>query len=197
MENNIITCNSAYKAKQAQDVGAIAVILYFVENYPYLFPTDKSWYNLPRGSITDLTIPVVFTSFKDAYFLSTISGSVSFTAFTYDGDAPEEHMAYFSSPGPTYPDYRIKPDVSAPGTYIRSASKVTECDSSDDSSSTAILSGTSMATPVVAGSVALVRQYLQDGFTNGGVVANTTISNPSAALLDGYYQRSAKYERYG
>ena len=151
MENNIITCNSAYKAKQAQDVGAIAVILYFVENYPYLFPTDKSWYNLPRGSITDLTIPVVFTSFKDAYFLSTISGSVSFTAFTYYGDAPEEHMAYFSSPGPTYPDYRIKPDVSAPGTYIRSASKVTECDSSDDSSSTTILSGTSMATPVVAG----------------------------------------------
>ena len=92
-------------------------------------------------------------------------------------------MAYFSSPGPTYPDYRIKPDVSAPGTFIRSASKVTECDSSDDSSSTTILSGTSMATPVVAGSVALVRQYLQDGFTNGGVVANTTISNPSAALL--------------
>jgi hypothetical protein len=32
-----------------------------------------------------------------------ISGSVSFTAFTYDGDAPEEHMAYFSSPGPTFP----------------------------------------------------------------------------------------------
>ena len=55
-----------------------------------------------------------------------------------------------------------------------------------------------MATPVVAGSVALVRQYLQDGFTNGGVVANTTISNPSAALLRAVIiNGAAKYERYG
>jgi len=183
MEDYIITCNSAYKAKQAQEAGAVGVILYFFENFPYLLPTDASWYDSPRGSIQDLTIPVVFTGFKDAYFLSTISASVSFTAFTYDSDAPEEHMAAFSSPGPTYPDYRIKPDVSAPGTFIRSASKVTTCDSSDDSSSTVISSGTSMATPVVAGSVALIRQYLQNGFLNGGVFSNATISNPSAALL--------------
>merc|ERR1712070_1301653 len=40
------------------------------------------------------------------------------------------------------------------------------------------MSGTSMATPVVTGNAALVRQYLVDGFYEGG-----TISTPSSALI--------------
>ena len=84
-------------------------------------------------------------------------------------------IAAFSSRGPTE-DGRIKPDVVAPGTFIISTR-------SSLGSSTGwgvvnddylYMGGTSMATPITAGSAALIRQY----YTN---VEN--LSSPSAALL--------------
>ncbi|KAF0689969.1 Aste57867_18613 [Aphanomyces stellatus] len=57
-------------------------------------------------------------------------------------------LASFSSKGPS-PDNRLKPDVSAPGSQIRSASNA-----ADDKYQ--LMSGTSMAAPHVAGSVALI-----------------------------------------
>ncbi len=62
-------------------------------------------------------------------------------------------IAYFSSRGPTYctptGDAAIKPDISAPGYYVRSAYP---------GHTYVYMSGTSMATPHVAGVVALIRQ---------------------------------------
>ena len=87
-----------------------------------------------------------------------------------------EGMVAFSSRGPTT-DGRIKPDVVAPGTYILSAR------SRDTSSSGWALSndplyyfigGTSMATPLVAGCTALVREYL---------ATEHQLTTPSAALV--------------
>ncbi|MDO9516701.1 MAG: PGF-pre-PGF domain-containing protein [Methanosarcinaceae archaeon] len=83
-------------------------------------------------------------------------------------------IASFSSRGPT-DDNRVKPDLVAPGTWIISTRS---------SVATGILggvydpyyvysSGTSMATPLTAGTAALVRQYYVD---------NESIS-PSAALI--------------
>ncbi|MDW7731772.1 MAG: PGF-pre-PGF domain-containing protein [Methanolobus sp.] len=80
-----------------------------------------------------------------------------------------EGVAAFSSRGPT-DDSRIKPDVVAPGTFIRS----TKSSLISGTSSYTYMSGTSMATPIVAGSAALVRQYYTD-------IEN--LANPSAALL--------------
>ncbi len=85
-------------------------------------------------------------------------------------------MAAFSSRGPA-DDGRVKPDIVAPGTFILSAR------SHDPAAGTGWLSynehytyngGTSMATPLTAGSAALVREWLTRlrGF-----------SNPSAALM--------------
>lgn len=88
--------------------------------------------------------------------------------------------APFTSLGPTH-DGRIKPDVLAPGTEVVSAASdfVVGTDNCDWRSS----SGTSMATPLVAGLGALVRQYLVDGFYPGGAPDPSAGFEPSAALV--------------
>lgn len=69
-------------------------------------------------------------------------------------------MAYFSSMGPT-PDGRTKPDVTAPGFSISSAQAQLEGTSQGNCAITK-KAGTSMATPVTAGTAALVMQYFKD-----------------------------------
>ncbi|AKB85330.1 PGF-pre-PGF domain-containing protein [Methanococcoides methylutens] len=86
-----------------------------------------------------------------------------------------EGLAAFSSRGPT-DDGRIKPDVVAPGTFIISTRSSVASGTgwgvyNDDY---LYMGGTSMSTPIVAGSAALVRQYY---------VENESIATPSAALL--------------
>lgn len=85
----------------------------------------------------------------------------------------------FSSRGPTA-DGRVKPDLVAPGTFILSARSTQIAPNNfawaayPPNPSYFHMGGTSMATPLVAGAVALVREYLRK---HGG------ITNPSAALL--------------
>ena len=68
-------------------------------------------------------------------------------------------IASFSSLGPTR-DGRIKPDVVAPGLYIASArSDMIPVSNSDPDAYHRVLAGTSMATPHVAGAIALMLQY--------------------------------------
>ncbi len=68
-------------------------------------------------------------------------------------------IASFSSLGPTR-DGRIKPDIVAPGLYIASArSAMIPVSDSDPDIDHRVLAGTSMATPHVAGVIALMLQY--------------------------------------
>ena len=93
-------------------------------------------------------------------------------------DDPEQIVA-FSSRGPT-DDQRIKPDIVAPGTFILStrstmiASNNTAWAAFPSSHSYFFMGGTSMATPLVAGAVALVREYLRK---------KRRVRKPSAALV--------------
>ena len=88
----------------------------------------------------------------------------------------QNQLAPFSSRGPTR-DGRRKPTVMAPGdaghvvdrlhpVHVRRATR-----------------GTSMATPAVAGAMALVRQYLTEGWYPTGAPVAANAFDPSAALL--------------
>ncbi len=74
-------------------------------------------------------------------------------------DTPDiNYVAWYSSKGPVY-DYRIKPDLVAPGDQLLSANSN---GNDGQSCSTTEKTGTSMASPSAAGSALLVRQYFMD-----------------------------------
>jgi subtilisin family serine protease len=92
------------------------------------------------------------------------------------GDGASAGSIYSStSRGPT-DDLRIKPTICAPATLS----------SANGGSNTTYvsLSGTSMASPAMAGATVLLRQYLVDGwYPTGAAVPANSIPNPSAAML--------------
>jgi len=93
-------------------------------------------------------------------------------------------VTYFSSRGPTA-DGRMKPDLMAPGNKILSADARPngqgECDDDDD---LVYKAGTSMATPVVSGTAAKIRQYFREGYyPSGEKNSNDAYPNPSGGLL--------------
>lgn len=103
-----------------------------------------------------------------------------------------EDIAAFSSRGPTN-DSRIKPDVVAPGTFILStrsryiAANNYAWKKFPPNKDYFYMGGTSMATPLTAGAIAVLRQYLR---TKKG------IANPSAALLKAVLIHASKKLNY-
>jgi subtilisin family serine protease len=118
---------------------------------------------------------------------STVSDPPSFYAASYTAGALNtgtDTIASFSSRGPVTRDGsgRIKPDITAPGTNTRS------CDNSCDTCYT-FASGTSMATPHIAGAMALLWsaipslqrqiQASRDALDNAAVFISDTTCGPA------------------
>jgi len=103
-----------------------------------------------------------------------------------------EGMVAFSSRGPTQ-DGRVKPDVVAPGSFILSAKSRDTASGGWGSSADPLYffnGGTSMATPLVAGCTALVREFL--------AAQPHQLTSPSAALvkamlINGAHNISGRY----
>lgn len=112
------------------------------------------------------------------------------------------HIASFSSRGPTA-DGRTKPDVVAPGKYILSTGAQPDSPGSCDpdkapgaggrSGGVLSIQGTSMATPVVSGSAALVRQWFEEGFYPTGERVAANAMSPSGALVKCVLMNGAQF----
>jgi subtilisin family serine protease len=106
-------------------------------------------------------------------------------------------VAAFSSRGPTS-DQRTKPDVVAPGTFILSTRSTQLAPNNfawaafPPSKSYFHMGGTSMATPLTAGALALIREYLR----TKQKIAHPTSALLKAALIAGA-QRLARYAPTG
>ncbi len=82
------------------------------------------------------------------------NGFLTIAVGAYDAHRPEHPLATFSSSGPLR-DGRLKPDIVAPGVEVLSARSAARQTTPDDPL-LARMSGTSMAAPYVAGTVALM-----------------------------------------
>ncbi|HVA54464.1 MAG TPA: S8 family serine peptidase [Gammaproteobacteria bacterium] len=139
------TCNFSVKILYVQAAGAIGVVVFNnVSGAPITM----------GGSSAGISIPAEMISLDDGTLIATALGgspgtgniAADITTDTKYGDT----IASFSSRGPGQGGSQFKPDVTAPGVAIVSAGMGT-----GDGSAT--LSGTSMASPHIAGVAALLR----------------------------------------
>jgi uncharacterized repeat protein (TIGR01451 family) len=183
------TCNFSVKIQNAEAAGAIGVII------------DNNAANAPLvnmgGAVagTDITIPSIFISLETG---ATLKANLSGLNVTFAARNAADTLASFSSRGPR-PDAPIflKPDVAAPGLNITSTLTGWTCDGvtikgcifptnvSGDrifpNSQAAVLSGTSMASPHMAGTMALLKQLHPDWSVEElkALAMNTALHNVS------------------
>ncbi len=98
------------------------------------------------------------------------------------GHASSLSVASYSSRGPTA-DGRLKPDIMAPGTSTVSASGDSNNSATIEAPVSKSLSGTSMATPTIAGNTVLLRQFFSDGYYPRGAKTAADTLNPSGMLM--------------
>lgn len=143
------------KMKYAKQNGAVGVIIYnnVATEGQIPFYLGESSDNIPVFSMTNndgLHVNDLFTSGTPSVTLGALG----------EGEIPGDELASFSSRGPSGTLYDIKPEVTAPGVSVLSTVPSYINDKTNFSYSTAYtrMSGTSMATPHVAGIAALLLQ---------------------------------------
>jgi len=143
------TCSFSDKIRNAQDAGALAVL---VANNVGGDPNSMGRAGIPN----EPTVPAYQLSMADGIAAAAHNGAAATigSSLSYFLTPNVDIMAGFSSQGPTDADFRVKPDVVAPGVNVLSSVTHTACGAPP---CFAFFQGTSMATPHLAGSAAVVR----------------------------------------
>lgn len=138
------------KQQNAQDAGCIALIIY---------NNTAGTLNMGINTGADFIPCVSITNTDGAYLAELGAGTLTIATEAMDFQMPKT-ISDFSSWGPT-PDLKLKPEIAGVGGNIYSTR-----DPSYVSSGYGYMSGTSMATPQIAGAVAVLRQYLEENYPN-------------------------------
>ena len=146
------------KVYNAQKAKAAGVIIYNNKEgiMQPLFAID---YDKIPDNPSESFIPCAFISKNDGEYIKSVIDKGLKVSFKYEKEPFDEAIAYFSSQGPALSrDNKpmFKPDIAAPGYDIYSTVLGKKYDS---------YSGTSMASPMVAGAVALLKQAHPDWTT--------------------------------
>ena len=144
------TCAFTVKVRNAQTAGADAVLVQNnVAGDPTAMGTD--------GTPNQPTIPAYMVSKNSGIAMQADDGKPTTISKTlkYFLTGNDDIMAGFSSQGPTDVDYRVKPDVVAPGVNVLSSIPLSYCGATA-TTCWAFFQGTSMSSPHSAGSAAVV-----------------------------------------
>ena len=175
------TCSFSTKIRNAQTAGAAAAVV--VNNSagdPVAMATD--------GTANQPTIPAYMASLADRPALMGLDGESATigAAQSYFITDNVDILGSFSSQGPTDVDFRVKPDVVAPGVNVLSSIPNSYC-GTDATSCFAFFQGTSMATPHLAGVAAVIKQQHPDwqAWEIRSAVVNTADADAVKSYVDG------------
>lgn len=143
--------------RNAEDAGAIAVLIYNIAGDPIVMFGDSGLVDIPALMIGQADANLILAE-MDANIEVSVVLEKSFLLTTIDSG---NIMASFSARGPGPVVDILKPDVTAPGINII-AGFTAEPANATPGENFAYLSGTSMSTPHVAGVAALLRQAHPD-----------------------------------
>ncbi|MGN0482794.1 MAG: S8 family serine peptidase [Lachnospiraceae bacterium] len=168
------------KVQNAANAGAKAVIVYNNVDGVFGMQIDNNSYLVPAIAVTKSVGEKLISLMKNG------EGVINFDPdekANVESDQANQ-MSSFSSWGTT-PDLGIKPEITAPGGNIYSAYYL----NSDGSSAYGNMSGTSMASPHMAGASAVVRQYLKEKHpeiqeNQLETMANTLVMSTATPLED-------------
>jgi minor extracellular serine protease Vpr len=179
-------CSFHEKALNAQNAGALAVVIY----------NNVAGRVSPSVAGTPaITIPVVSISDTEGVLINNrlAAGPVTMTWTNQVGSFPNPTgnlISSFSSYGLS-PDLDLKPDIGAPGGFIRSTWPL-------EKGGYLSAGGTSMASPHVAGAVALLLQANPNTSSNAvrDILQNSAVprrwwGNPALGLLDNVHRQGA------
>lgn len=144
------TCDFSVKMRNVQAAGGVGAVV--LNREPGAFVMGQNGDGLPQATIPGFMVDPGFgPALKAADGLAATLPLLG----TYQLDAAgNDIVADFTSEGPTDVDFRIKPDVMAPGVNVVSSIPRSFCGGAP---CFAFFNGTSMATPHLAGSAAFLR----------------------------------------
>lgn len=146
------------KEQNAKDAGAVALIVY--DN------VEGDLLNMQTGGL----MPMIAITKADGKYLRELEDKKITISRDFFEDMPSEvggQMSDFSSLGVT-PDLSLKPEITAPGGNVYSSVM---------SGGFGNMSGTSMASPHMAGAAAVMRQYVKEAFADASLNEQQALVN--------------------
>ncbi|KAG2442416.1 hypothetical protein HXX76_002502 [Chlamydomonas incerta] len=183
-------CDVDTRARNLQDAGAAAMMMiYHSPNMEYTESPELSGSDGPSIRIPVSSIPQVM----GGWLVGNLTAGTELRLTWQQYSQSVGDVVRWSGYGPTR-DGRIKPDIISPGYDIVSAKSTDGITGGACHDDTQEMSGTSMATPLAAGSAALLRQYLKSGFYPGGWpdTDDSTPFKPSGILVKALVIAGAK-----
>ncbi len=173
-------CEFELKIANAEDAGAVAVIVYNIAGDPIVMTGDDGSAGIPAVMIGQADGNLILAELDRIFDVTVLLDKSLFLKETDTGNT----MASFSSRGQGPVLDILKPDVTAPGVNII-AGFTPDAVNATQGENFAYLSGTSMSTPHIAGSAALLLQANPDWSPSALKSSLMTTARQNLTLADG------------